>query len=304
MKNSLFNLTSSMQDLSAAIRNLTTVMADVPRHILVTEAFQRWPHSMPVYDKKTDKTASVDTRNFEFLGHELLAVWDNINMEWWLERCFNEVEAEDAQGIRERLIAQRDYTFTIPVFSIMAESYLDEKYPGPSQTPFLSFNGYTMEEKHYYMPTLKVLNRDSDGMYWSPVYTVPWVNDELLANHEDNMLGWSWSHDSHSIEEAMGMCDCGIYGSINLNELHSYYVAEQNALNGDHKFTRDDHRLCIIEPYSDATVWVSRKGWKASKAFISEVVGETISVPDASTLLSMVWSTPLDLSTIFKPELT
>jgi hypothetical protein len=174
----------------------------------------------------------------------------------------------------------------------MVKNYFDTMYPEFEPEVISTF------EKQYYLPALKILKK-IDGEYFSPGYTAKWTNGELVAECKRQYPTWSYSFSNNGaieeriIEESIihqapyPGCDCGIYGSVNLDEVFGYrslYIHENI-----------DFSLCIIEPYPDSSTLISRKGWKTSHAFISEIVGETISIEDARQLLSMAWNRSVDV---------
>jgi hypothetical protein len=163
--------------------------------------------------------------------------------------------------------------------------------------------------KEYFLPALKVLVC-RDGKYFSPQRGAEWKDMELEAScHAANM---KVDFDGISTFEPTGHnaphegCDCGIYGSVNIEEITEWLFRENGQqrrymMTGKWDWDKGTYTesqivieeprnvLCIVEPYPDATVHLCRKGWKASKAFISEIVGETISQSDAERLISEAW---------------
>jgi hypothetical protein len=87
-------------------------------------------------------------------------------------------------------------------------------------------------------------------------------------------------------------CDCGIYGSVNLEEIQDFLTNEglTTAVR-----VEGERILCVIEPVEGVDVVITRKGWKAGAAFISEIVNETMRAEDASSLLSIAWHREIDL---------
>jgi hypothetical protein len=76
-------------------------------------------------------------------------------------------------------------------------------------------------------------------------------------------------------------CDCGIYGSVNLDEVSYHMVAREPNNMLVTLYDRNpigERVLCIIEPSEYAEVILARKGWRAGAAFVSEIVGETLTV--------------------------
>lgn len=168
-------------------------------------------------------------------------------------------------------------------------------------------------DKDYFLPALKVL-RIPDEEYVSPSREARWKDMELRAECQGG-------HDHESPDPE---CDCGIYGSVNLDEIFEYIQAERQRVIFScssesigytiNKFGEVDvviekgfrhelpktFSLCIIEPSPDARVILCRKGWKASHAFISEVIEETISVSDANALLSIAWNRKIDIRRLYE----
>jgi hypothetical protein len=174
-------------------------------------------------------------------------------------------------------------------------------------------------DKDYFLPALKVLGF-RDGKFFSPSRFSEWEDMELKATcriDEFFQRGWLPVH-----EPPFQDCDCGIYGSVNLDEINEYILHErQNSRETEDvygffqdfevvddgitaKFTprvvrkplpKRSYALCIVEPYPDAEYHLTRKGWKTSRAFISEIIGETMDISTASALLSMAWHRELNL---------
>ena len=167
----------------------------------------------------------------------------------------------------------------------------------------------TAHGKEYFLPALKVLDYN-DGQYASPSHKEVWKDLELVAECERDdvsRFGYFGSY-IHSVPHED--CDCGIYGSVNLEEIEYYLKMESPTLilvMHTHLTEEPSNppnippikKLCIIEPSPDADVILCRKGWKASKAFISEVINETISVYEASELLSIAWKRKIDVGRVF-----
>lgn len=209
----------------------------------------------------------------------------------------------------------REFVFTphdIAAMKIaqLANAYMDHRYSLPEDRVFTSFQSSTFEQKDFYLPTLKVFNF-KDGQFYSPSRFAHWKNKELKAEHLE--IG-RISYDSKTYEidrperlvhHVSATCDCGIYGSVNVEELELYLhtTPQSSTIMLDPRYDPKDRKLCIIEPSNKSEVFIARKGWKASKAFISEIVGETMSVDDASELLSMVWNRPVNVDKIFHPDI-
>jgi len=105
-------------------------------------------------------------------------------------------------------------------------------------------------------------------------------------------------------------CTCGIYGSVNLEEINKYLypiddISTILRLNrysypiDDISTTSKIRNLYLIEPSVGADVIMCPKGWKTSSAFISEIIGETISIDEASSLLSIAWNRKIDVRRVF-----
>lgn len=191
------------------------------------------------------------------------------------------------------------------------DSYMSYKYPKPSLEIFSTF------EKQYWLPALKVLEKGPDGIMISPKYKENWVDGELVAEcKSDSMWGpgllyTTLNASNYAVVETTRIegpkheapheaCECGIYGSVNIDEILMYCnTGISQSLGNNYRFP-EDKALCIIEPYPDAKTIICRKGWKTSHAFISEIVYETISWQDASHLLSMVWNRNIDIRRIYE----
>jgi len=183
---------------------------------------------------------------------------------------------------------------------------MDDVYPpfDPQVLTALSPAGI----KEYFLPALKVLVY-RDGKYFSPQRGAEWKDMELEAYCQSTNIKVTF--DGATIEPTGHIaphegCDCGIYGSVNIEEIAEWLFkpSEQQRrymTMGDwdwkegtyieSKIVVEEPRnvLCIVEPYPGATVHLCRKGWKASKAFISEIVWETISEEGARSLLENAW---------------
>lgn len=188
------------------------------------------------------------------------------------------------------------------------ESMMDTLYP-PFEPEIVH-----APDKDYFLPALKVLVY-MDGKYFSPQQQAEWKDMELEA--ECIQSPWHFGRPKMVGNDIVGFetpvphsapkedCDCGIYGSVNLEEASSYLVDSMSTLRGRRIADYDSvsepivcKKLCIIEPSPGAKVIVCRKGWKASGAFISEIVNETISCAEASNLLSIAWNREIDITKI------
>lgn len=226
----------------------------------------------------------------------------------------------------------------------LIDQYMNEQYgefePEIVHTP----------EKDYYLPALKVLLRDADGVLASPGYRAVWEGGELAAECHDYkrqvykrtyralymqfMNGSTLSFGEDDIKDVEieekphtsphEGCDCGIYGTVNLDEIADYLSKFEYRLPGTQKRPEQASRLvfnisispstaaynsetveailCLIEPSPGTDVVLSRKGWKAGHAFISEIIGETISLEDASALLSIAWKRNIDIRRLFNED--
>lgn len=214
---------------------------------------------------------------------------------------------------------------------LLIENYFKSTYPLFEPEVVTRLDG-----KEYFLPALKVLVRVGND-YMSPGYESKWKDGELMAickkdtiaaranlivrsngeigvdpNFEESAIYGS-SHDAPDDN-----CECGIYGSVNIEEVIAYLEQNfkaslyQQALMGTlgsmyanlNPYTIPDapikNVLCLIEPSPDAKVIMCRKGWKASHAFISEIVGETISWDDAYQVLSLSWKRSIDLAQLYR----
>lgn len=205
----------------------------------------------------------------------------------------------------------------------LIDDYFDYAYPTFEPEVITS----PTKDKEYFLPALKILKR-TDGRYFSPQYEVEWKDMELQA--ECRVVTLTAPNVIKYIKDSYGNidmiaddvvptfehrhpapdknCDCGIYGSVNLDEILNYvnpktldYYAQ---MTGRWGYDEEEYQVktvvCVIEPSPDADVIVCRKGWRASHAFISEIVGETISVNDASSLLSIAWHRNIDIRRIYE----
>ncbi len=298
----------SLAEMNEAMEKLRAKVSQQSRGMMVMQAFRDYPYSMSVLDPEKGTEVHMDTNSFMFSGAELGDVWTHLRMDNWLERQFNELEGVDYHNIHNLIIGTEKDVYTIALFIKMVEEYLDNHYPEPQTEPFYSFNGFTMEEKHYFLPGLKVLHQDSDGEFWSPIYPVKWEDGTMTARHyahSGNAAEIRVLKEHGDISQDMKGCYCGVYASCNMEELHEYMHItgeQQQAFGMDSRFGPEYRKLCIIEPLSDATVWMARKGWKSNDAFISEVIGETMEPAVASNLLSMVWKRPIDVNSILRSQ--
>lgn len=203
----------------------------------------------------------------------------------------------------------------------VVDNYFDYAYP--KFTPEI----ITALDKEYFLPALKVLNRTKDGRFYSPSHEVEWKNMELVAEcralsfnppqikYRKSLNGgmdafisagdFIPAHNKHHAPDFN--CDCGIYGSVNLEEISSYikpkdidYAKLLASWSNEHLEEESMRSLCIIEPFPDAKVILCRKGWRAEKVFISEIVEETISISDASNLLSIAWHREIDIRRVYE----
>ena len=301
LMDALSGIMMGTHSMEKAMQNLTEEITRVHRGATFVTALGGYPNRVCI---DSDHQIWLDTLSFRFTVGEILEYWQSANIPTWMTNHLNEIEDVDTIALIDQFKTWKpEMTMTAGELLDVIRAYLDHRYLPPVEEQFSSFNATTMEQKDYFLPGLKVLNVDEHGTYWSPSYPVPWNDGELLADHlHKGIFDFSPEQHHKSIADAMQTCDCGIYASVNMNEL-SMYLTAQFAMGMDGRFGISDRRLCMIEPFSDATVWTARKGWKASKAFISEVIGETISIRDASALLSMVWQRPIDINEIYKGDL-
>lgn len=313
----------SLVDLEEVLRQLSKSISEESEHSTLVGVLKNWPFPLNLHKEYNGAPVLLDTDKYEFTVKRLLEVWDEVSMMNFIDRQFNEAEREDQVSLKNFFLSYNPNTkLKMNVLMDTLTNYFDERYPLPEPEVFASvrmptnYNVFSptapdkympVEQKDYYLPGLKVLNLDSDGNYWSPMYPVQWFDNEMVAQHIDHRYPNSpvnslW-HDIQA--DAMQSCDCGIYASVNMSELSNYLNSSQLSaavIGMDRRFGVEARRLCIIEPASNATVWLARKGWKATKAFISEIVGETISPTDAAELMSMVWKRPLDLRTLYRSQ--
>jgi len=206
----------------------------------------------------------------------------------WLGGLPDETEAVDRVALKD--VVEQYFNATYPAFE-----------PEIVHTP----------DKDYYLPALKVLIRNKQG-FFSPSRVAEWKGGELVAECRSsgvqiNVRMFSYFEKYLGIPETTAKpyalldhknCECGIYGSVNLEEVreYKYKYKDKDSYYGERP--EGETTLCIIEPSVGADVFLCRKGWRASSAFISEVVGESISVEGASQLLSIAWRRSLDIRSV------
>lgn len=176
-------------------------------------------------------------------------------------------------------------------------------------------------QKDYFLPALKVLSI-RNGEYLSTQREVRWVNMELRARclqepyYPPALVNPPPSLPPH--KAPYPDCDCGVYGSVNLEEIIGFIADQTNKAiqrthymeeigNGImasaytyHAETRSHFALCIVEPSPDADYILCRKGWKASHAFISEIIGKTMDFHQAEELLSHAWRRKISLRSTYE----
>lgn len=287
---------------------MTDALSRMPRSEILRSIFYAYPNFIPSsgYDGQF-----VTSSAFSFAPKELQGIINHADFIRYAESVCPDIEQADGEEFFNWLLEHHgDETMYLRRMNEMLEDYMDAKYPPPNTDVFASFKWETMEQKDYYLPAFKVLNEDENGMLWSPAFATPWKNDRLDATHMSHANKWNahaslWPtlHEGQSAEAAMSECFCGIYASVNLDELDNYmWIEHDNHLGWgmDERFNSSRRRLCIIEPEELASVFTARKGWKASSAFVSEIVDRTMSMEEASRLVSMVWNRPLDISKLFR----
>lgn len=198
------------------------------------------------------------------------------------------------------------------------EKYFESMYPD-----FEPEIIYAMD-KEYFLPALKVLKL-VNGKYFSPGYEVEWEDMELKAecrnlerHHVSNFrmatddegnqyitpVQYEYLISSCFHDAPQDGCDCGIYGSVNLEEVEEYLKLSAGMSPYPSQYVSPEPDsvsvLCIIEPSPGAKVIMCRKGWKASHAFVSEFVGKTISERDTSRLLSIAWHREIDIRRLYE----
>lgn len=283
------------------MERLAGAFANMSRLELFRAAF--FSHSTQIPTKRVNDR--IDMVEFTFAASEMLGFFTVKEFTGWAEEFGHpDIEEQDSYQFYQSFKNNELMSLTIPMVHDLLEVFLNTKYPTPRMEIFSSFHAESMESKEYYLPALKVLNEDSKGVFWSPTFKIPWHDNELSAHHltygaydQADFL-----HEGMSDVDAMKDCHCGIYASVNINELEIYLSLESNNFLGwniDDTFSLAHRRLCIVEPYSFAAVFMARKGWKANRVFISEIVGETISPQDASNLLSMTWNRDVDATYLY-----
>ena len=227
-----------------------------------------------------------------------MANWPSITIGISARDLIEDMEKSDAEKISKSL-----------------NEMMDSLYP-PFEPEILT----NISGKEYYLPALKVLEKDYLGQYYSPSKRNRWNNMELTAKcaHRDINFYYYISESNQEPHDAPDEnCDCGIYGSVNLEEVESYLVPGERIFGLpspqifqqtyrqpftqviDTEYKSPKRVLCIIEPSPDAKVILCRKGWKASKVFISEIIPDTMSIDEASAILSMGWHRELDIRRIY-----
>jgi hypothetical protein len=222
----------------------------------------------------------------------------------------------------EKILPEDWEVSDMPDIKALADQHYDKLYP-PFEPDVIC-----TPTKDYYLPALKVLKR-SGGRYFSPQKESEWKDMELVARCEQDSGPWLGGRMKYvqlpngdidivavGTEEYPSLprheapdseCDCGIYGSVNMDELFGYFQPSGAEFYARMVLGRYDAHprdtgvaLCIIEPSPDAKVILCRKGWKASKAFISEIVDKTISIDDASNLISIAWHRPMNIRMLYE----
>lgn len=195
----------------------------------------------------------------------------------------------------------------------VVDSYMNRTYP--TFEPEMVY----APQKEYFLPALKVLFHHKERLF-SPGFDSEWKDMEL---HAQCIPGWAVPN---AVEhDAPGEhCNCGIYGSVNLEEIYSYLHLQKKiprimsrtipiiyGVNYDrppisaYMQSEDvvlEPVLCIVEPCPDAKVILCRKGWRASHVFISEFVENTINLQDASKLLSIAWHRDINLTRLYHED--
>lgn len=222
--------------------------------------------------------------------------------------AFRMVWEKDVAGFNRKFVNVPSQTAADKILEA-AEAYMDQRYPLPQDRVFTSFNSFEFTQKDFYLPALKVFNYEN-GEFYSPSRFAHWKNKELKAEHIEigrinyDDKKYEMAKSQRLVHHVSATCDCGIYGSVNMEELELYFHADpfSSPIMLDPRYDPNARKLCIVEPSNNADVFIARKGWKASKVFISEIVGETISAENASDMLSMVWQRSLAVSKIIQPE--
>lgn len=203
----------------------------------------------------------------------------------------------------------------------------DKMYP-----PFEPEVIHTLQ-KDYFLPALKVLSI-RNGEFLSPSREAKWENMELRArcfqephyNPKYQIVRHPWGdevaelpyNESPHHKVPHPECECGVYGSVNLEEISGFIADQMNKSiqrthymeeigNGImasaytyHAETRSHFALCIVEPSPDADYILCRKGWRASHVFISEIIEETMNSLQAEELLSYAWRRNISLRSIYE----
>lgn len=293
----------TLLDLINDIMPFAEAMSKLSREEFIRAVFYTYPSEIPM--SNMDRIKFINTANIGITAEEIQKVITPDEFTKWAENDHNDIESEDGHEFYN-MFCETHFRKPVVMAELhkMIEEFMDKKYPTPLKRVVPSFNAMTMETKEYFLPALKVLNEDDLGQLWSPAFPSVWEKNELVATHMSYgnriVAMYDTLHPNTDLLTAMKTCHCGIYASVNMEELGHYIRLDgSNNIMGwslDDRFDSSHRRLCIVEPFSDAYLFMARKGWKASHVYVSEIVGETISADDASTLLSMVWHRPIDIS--------
>lgn len=188
------------------------------------------------------------------------------------------------------------------------EVFPEPKFPEPNYDIIPSYNPMTGEQKEYWLPALKVLNwNEIIGWFVSPSRPAIWANDELEYEFVEANYGHGLDYRAYEFERYQDGIhpfqykESGIYGGMVLEEIGWFLgIDTPNGYFIDPSYDLSCRRLCIIEPFPDADVVICEQGWRAKKAFISEIVGETIDVDTVSNLLSIAWNRKIDVRGLYE----
>jgi hypothetical protein len=146
--------------------------------------------------------------------------------------------------------------------------------------------------KDYYLPALKVLSVLEDGIMRSPLQTGKWTDNELESRcPKTEALLFPEKTYPHTFDE----CSCGVYATARDTQILPLLYPDDFSI-WFFAYAQAPRVVVIVEPSPDAEVDLHTEGWRATKAFISEILtgpDATMSPKDAHLLLSQVWDPKL-----------
>jgi hypothetical protein len=87
----------------------------------------------------------------------------------------------------------------------------------------------------------------------------------------------------------LAFCRCGIHGTTNQQDVNEFMIRHGSY---QERMAPGLPVLVVVEPSPDENVIIGTHGWRAKKAFISEIItgpDKTMEWQDAVNLLSLVW---------------